>query len=107
MSTPNTNIVQSFNVENATSSQPKKFKKRSYIIIGVVLGAIVVLWLVALFVMFFRNSGIFNSDFVRPVPDDPDLVNITGDVVDLTPEETEALNEKIAAALANIKANNS
>ena len=50
--------------------------------------------------MYRGEWGLFPKGYQRPVPQDPNLVSINGELVELTPEEQERFNEKIRQALA-------
>jgi hypothetical protein len=81
--------------------KPKRFRRTPYILIGLGFAVLLIAWVIAYYLMFYQGSGVFTNDYQRPVPADPSLVPVNGQIVTLTPEESEALDKKIQDAITN------
>jgi hypothetical protein len=74
----------------------------TYILIGVGFLVVIIIWLIAIFIMYFAKSGLFTNSYVRPTPSNTDLVPVNGTTVALTPAEQATLKTKINEALNNL-----
>lgn len=89
---------------DVTTTTSKPFNRTPYIVIAIVSIAIIIIWIVTLYWMYYANSGIFGGNTERPVPDDPDLIPVNGEIIELTDEEKATLNIKVQQALNNLAA---
>lgn len=95
-------MSSSDNIQNLNqTSQNDTVKKPyvTYILIAVFFVIMIAAWLVLLYIMYTGEWGLFPKGYQRPIPDDPNLVSVNGELVELTAEEQQRFSEKIRQAL--------